>query len=326
MADPELIREHMRGMGLRSAGSMSMAAVAAPTQYPLGPPTITGTTFTVDLALNNPTRMITPMVQDLTRERFFAERAFTNSGGLTGGALVYDEMIKDDLYLARDIQRVAPGTEFPIVAGERRAPKVAEVEKWGAKFFFTDEARDRNDVALFTNFVRQLSNTVVRKINQRTVEALDAAVTASSRSVAGVAWDDVVTAGATPSNYNLFPARDFAKADLVAEQEELGIDYNLWVINPNEMYHLEGIYGDRLDALLDSFDIDIFVTNRVAVGIGYALAEGQVGEMRTEKPYGTETWRDPNGKEQTWVQGSVRPLWAVNNPYAVLKFTGLNTP
>jgi hypothetical protein len=64
----------------------------------------------------------------------------------------------------------------------------------------------------------------------------------------------------------------------------MDMDYNLWIMNPNEMFNLEGIYGDKLGALLDSYDIDIFVTNRVAAGSAYAVAEGQVGEMRVEKP------------------------------------------
>jgi hypothetical protein len=331
-ADPELLR-----MGLKSAGERVMARfdprsvgmpdiMAAPypgaVVNPLGPPTISTTNFTVDLALRNPTRVITPIVMDLTVQRFFVDRAFTSAGGVTGGAVVYDD-VAIDLYADRDVQRVQPGTEFPIISFSRRAPKVAEVEKWGGKFYYTDEARDRNDVSQFTNALRQLGNTIVRKINQRGVEVLEAAITAAARSSSGNNWSTVVTAGGTPSNFTAYPARDFARADMIAEQEELGIDYNLWVLNPAQMFDLEGIYGDKLGALLDSFDIDIFVTNRVPAGIAYALAEGQVGEMRVEQPLATETWRDPNGKQQTWVQSSVRPLMFANNPYAVLKFTGL---
>jgi hypothetical protein len=216
-----------------------------------------------------------------------------------------------------------PGSEFPIVSFSRRAPAAAVVEKWGGKFYFLDEARDRNLISEFTKAMRQLSNTIVRKINQRGVQILESFITANSRSVVGVSWGGVNTTYAAGSNWPLFPARDFAKADLIAEQEEMDMDYNLWIMNPNEMFNLEGIYGDKLGALLDSYDIDIFVTNRVAAGSAYAVAEGQVGEMRVEKPLSTETWRDPNGKEQTWVQSSVRPLMYANNAFAVLKFTGL---
>lgn len=339
-ADPALLRERIADLAMFDAVGDYVAAstmwsppgpapVAAapypsPIAHPLGPPTISTTSFTVDLALKNPTRVITPMVLDLTRERFFADRAFTSAGGVTGGAVVYDDVVASDLYADRDVQRVAPGTEFPIVSFSRRAPRAAEVEKWGGKFYYTDEARDRNDVSLFARAVRQLANTIVRKLNQRAVEILEAVITANSRTVSGQDWSTVNTTFASGSNWTGMPAFDFAKADLTAEQEELGIDYNLWVMNPMQYFHLQGIYGSDLDALLNSFDIDVFVTNRVAAGVAYAIAEGQVGEMRVEKPYSTESWRDPNGKEQTWVQGSVRPLMFANNPYAVLKFTGLD--
>jgi hypothetical protein len=334
-ADPEILRQQLRRSGLVSADGFSAARFEGPPPvqaapfagsivYPLGAPTIVGTEFRIDIALQNPTRVITPMVLDLTRQRFFVDRVFASAGGVTGGAVVYDIVVYPDLYADRDVQRVEPGTEFPIVTFSRRAPAAAVVEKWGGKFYFTDEARDRNELSQFTKAMRQLSNTIVRKINQRGVQILEAFITANSRTVVGVSWGSVNTTYAGGSNWPLFPARDFAKADLIAEQEEMDMDYNLWILNPSDMFNLEGIYGDKLGALLDSYDISIFVTNRIAAGTAYAVAEGQVGEMRIESPLATETWRDPNGKQATWVQSSVRPLMYANNGFAVLKFTGIS--
>jgi hypothetical protein len=336
-ADPELLRMELDKMGLRSAGSFSAArfepgqaadvgaaAFGGAVVYPLAAPTIVGTEFRIDLALANPTRVLLPMVIDLTRLRFFVDRVFRSAGGVTGGAVVYDIAAANQAFADRDVQRVEPGTEFPIVTFSRPAPAAAQVEKWGGKFFFTDEARDRNNTSQFTNAMRQLANTIIRKINQRGVQILESLITANSRTIAGVSWGSTNTlTGAGGSNWTAYPARDFAKADLQSETEEMGVDYNLWIMNPAEVYNLEGIYGDKLGALLSSFGISIFVTNRVAAGTAYSVAEGQVGEMRVEKPIGVETWRDPNGKEQTWVQSSVRPLMFGNNPFAVLKFTGL---
>jgi len=327
--DPEFERMRFRDaeqfIAARWEGPPAVAAAPYPGAVvnPLGPPTISGTTFSIDIALQNPTRVITPMVLDLTRQRFFVDRVFTSAGGVTGGAVIYDLVVTPDYYMDRDIQRVEPGSEFPIVAFSRRAPAAAVVEKWGGKFYFLDETRDRNNIAEFTKAMRQLANTVVRKINQRGVQILEAFITASSRTFTGVSWGSVNTTYAAGSNWPLFPARDFAKADLIAEQDEMDMDYNLWVMNPTEMFNLEGIYGDKLGALLDSYDIDIFVTNRMTAGQAYALAEGAVGEMRIEAPLSTETWRDPNGKQQTWVQSSVRPVMYANNAFAVLKVTGL---
>jgi hypothetical protein len=329
--DPELARMHARAHGF-TAAQFSPAAQPAPVMAapfagaitnPLGPPAFSGTTFSIDIALQQPTRVLLPMTLDLTRLRFFVDRIFTSAGGVQGGAVVYDVAVTPDLYMDRDIQRVEPGSEFPEVAFSRRAPSVATVEKWGAKFRFLDEARDRNNIGEFTRAMRQMSNTIVRKINQRGVQILEAFITANSRTVVGVSWGSVNTTQAAGSNWPLFPARDFAKAALVSEQEEMGIDYNLWILNPADMFNLEGIYGANLGALLASYGVDIFVTNRIAAGTAYAVAENQVGEMRVEQPLQTVTWRDPNGKEQTWVQSSVRPLMFANNGFAILKFTGL---
>jgi len=317
-------REFIVKMGEQFAASQAFAAApySGAIAHPLGPPTVTNTTLTVDQALNAPQR-ITRMVMDLTKQRFFVDRVFSSGGGVTGGAVIYDELAGNDLYADRDVQRVAPGSEFPEVTFSRRAPKVAEVEKWGGKFFFTDEARDRNNVGEFTRAVRQLSNTIVRKINQRGVDVLEAAVTANSRSVVGNDWSAVVTAGSSASAANLWPAFDFADANRQADVEELGVVYDLAIMNPVQYLELATVYGPDLDAMLASVGFDIYVTNRVAAGVMYIVASGQVGEMRLEQPLSSETWRDPDGKQQTWVQSSVRPLFFVDNPYAVLKFTGL---
>lgn len=308
--------------GVLVAGEAIMALTSNPVQHPLGIPTVSGTAMTVDLALNAPTR-VTRTLMDLTLQRFFADRVFSNTGGVSGGAVVYDELIANDLYLDRDIERVAPGDEFPMVTGSRRAPKVAEVEKWGGKFFVTIEARDRNDVSVFTRNIRQLANTIVRKINMRAVEVLEAAVQASpTRQVTGNSWGSVITAGATASNSTLWPGFDFARAQSLAEIDELGIVYDLWIMNPADYLQLARIYGLGLNDLLASLGISIFVTNRVAAGTAYVVAERQPGQMRIEQPLATEQWYEEK-TQRFWTQSSVRPLMFVDNRFAVLKFVGL---
>jgi hypothetical protein len=306
---------------IKAAGNPFEAQYGNPTIYPLGPPTISTTTITVDLALNQPTR-ITRTLMDLTLQRFFADRVFTSSGGVSGGAVVYDVIVANDIYLNRDIALVSPGDEFPLVTSLRRAPSVAQVEKWGGKFFITNEARDRNDVAVFVRQTRQLANTIVRKMNQRAVDILTAAVNANSRTVVGNNWQTVVTTGASASNATLWPARDFARAALIADQEELGIVYTLFIMNPQEYFQLATIYGNALYQLINSLGLDIFVTNRVAAGTMFAVAEGQAGQMRIEQPLQTETWYEQE-TQRTWTQASVRPVMFIDNPHAILEFTGL---
>lgn len=290
--------------------------------HPLGPPTVSGTNITVDTMLNQPTR-VTRMIMDLSLQRFIADRIFASAGGVTGGAVIYDEAVANELYATRDVERVSPGSEFPEITTDRQAPKVAEVEKWGGRVYIVDEARDRNNGAMFTNKVRQLTNTIVRKINQRAIQILEASITSSGQTATGVNWQTVVTGGSSQSNATLWPARDFALAARMAEEDELGISYDLWLLNPQEYAQLVVIYGaGGLTELLSALNITIYVSNRVVAGTAYVVASQQVGEMRIEKPLGTETWREP-GRERTAVQASVRPVMYVTNPYAVLKFTGL---
>jgi hypothetical protein len=304
-------------------GCLRASTFPAAVAHPLGPPTVTTTFINVDLALQQPTRT-TRTLMDLTLQRFFVDRVFTSAGGVSGGAVIYDELQANDLYLLRDVQRVAPGAEFPLITSERRVPKVATVEKWGGKFFITDEARDRNNVSEYTRQVRQLANTIVRKINQLGVFTLDTAINAApARTFIGNNWTTVVTTGSSASNAPLWPARDFSKAQMIAEQEEMGMVYDLWIINPQEYLNLATIYGPDLNDLLASVGVELYVTNRVAAGTAYVVASGQVGEMRVEQPLATETWRDGDGRQMTWIQSSVRPLMFVDNRFAVLKATGL---
>jgi hypothetical protein len=94
--------------------------------------------------LNQPTR-VTRAVNDISLQNFWADRLFSIPGGVSGGTVLYDVLTSNDLYPTRDVQNVEPGGEFPILTMDRPTPQVAQVEKFGGKFFVTDEARDRND-------------------------------------------------------------------------------------------------------------------------------------------------------------------------------------
>jgi hypothetical protein len=239
--------------------------------------------------------------------------------------VVYDQITQNQLYLDRDVASVAPGGEFPIVTGHRLAPGVAPVEKWGGKYFFTDEARDRNDLSLFRTRNVQLGNTIVRKLNQRAVAALEVAIgsTAGATTIVGHNWEAAVPAGAAPTAPSAQPHADWAAAQLLADQMELGVNLNTLLVNPVQANTMRLFYGQYLQAVLTDAGIDEFYSsNRVPAGEAYVLEGGEVGGMRVEKPLGTETWREPE-EEKTWVQASVRPVFYVTNPYAVFKLTGL---
>lgn len=295
-----------------------------PVAHPLAAPVVSGDTITIDTMLQQPTR-ITAFLQDLTLQRFILDRLFSSDGGVTGGAVIYDLMTENELYLDRDVEPVAPGAEFPIVTSARRAPRVASVEKFGGKYFFTDEARDRNDQSAFRNENIKLANTIVRKLNARAIETLEAAITANGglSNFTGNDWSAAIPNGSSPSAPALTPAADLARAQLLADQRELGMRFNIALVNPVQLNEARLFYGGQLAQVLEDNGFDeMYASNRVPSGTAYVVAEGQLGEMRLEQPLASETWREA-GTERTWVQSSVRPVMFVNNPFAVVKITGL---
>lgn len=298
---------------------------ASQVAYPLAPPALSGNALTVDLALRQPTR-ITRRIMDLTLQKFIVDRIFNVAAGtVTGGAVVYDQQTINELYTDRDVERVGPGDEFPIVGSQRPVPKVAAVEKWGGKFFITDEAKDRNNAGFFDNQVVQLANTIVRKVNTRAVETLEAAITAlgGAGTFVGHNWASVVTGGSAQTNNSSWPAADFAMAQFSADTDELGVTYDLWIVNPKQRMDLAITYGANLAEVLAAMGVEMFASNRVANGTAYAVARGQVGELRVEQPLGTETWRE-QANQRNWVQASVRPVMYVTNPFSIKRVTGLN--
>lgn len=300
-----------------------MPTATAPVQYPLGPPVVTGPSLTVDMALQQPTR-VTRRLSDITLQRFITTYLFAAGGGVTGGAVVYDQLLLNELYTSRDVESVGPGDEFPIVTSERQTPQVARVDKWGGKIFITDEARDRNDVAHFNNEVGKLGNTIVKRINTNAVATLEATITAFAGALTftGNNWSAVVTGGASQTNASGWPAADLAKATMLADIDELGVVYDTLLLNPAQYAQLAVVYGPNFLEVLRALGYTAYSSNRVPAGTGYFAARGQVGELRVEKALGTETWREEKN-QRTWLQASVRPVMYITNPYSVRKVVGL---
>src|SRR6188768_3221918 len=147
-------------------------------QHPLASPTVVGNTITVDMMLQNPTR-VTALLADLTLQKFLINYIFDSAGGVEGGAVIYDQPTVNELYPERDVQQVAVGAEFPIITADRRAPKVALVEKWGGKVWIPDEAVARNQSGVYMRELRKLANAMVRKLNTRAIAILEAAIAAN---------------------------------------------------------------------------------------------------------------------------------------------------
>jgi hypothetical protein len=295
--------------------------------YPYGQPSVSGDTITVDWLMEEP-RRISNLLANLALQRFFVNEIFSPAGPITGGAVAYEQRTENDLYAARDVSKVEPGDEFPIVAFERGEVLTAQVEKFGGKFFVTDEARRRNKVGRVNRALLQLSNTIQRKTQQRALAELTAAVTAHSRTAAGTSWGDAAGTAAGSQVPTIGVLADLTAVEKANEVAELGYVYNMAIMNPQEWRNgrlAAGGQSSDFRALLADSGIDrVWVTNRKTAGTVYWLARGQVGELGYEVPLSTEKWRDPDGRQQDWIQSSVLPIVYVTDPFAILETTGHN--
>lgn len=293
-------------------------------EYPLGTPSLAGNSLTVDVMLKEPTR-INAYLSNIALKNYFAERIFTNGGGVSGGALVYSQLTGNDLFPTRGAQIVAPGAEFPEVTFDRPAPLTAQVEKLGGKFRVTDEARDRNDLSAIQTEGVKLGNDITRQLHARALAELAAAVTTvgSDVQMTATSWGDAAALTMTTTANNLLPTKDFAELRRRAAVQEFGVDYNLLIVNPQERANFEIIFGGNGAQVLAANGIEMLVSNQVTAGTAFAVAAGQVGQVRYEQPLRTVTYRKEEN-EATWVQSSVRSVFAVTNPYSVQYLTGLN--
>jgi hypothetical protein len=292
-------------------------------QHPLGPPTVSGNDITVDVMMEEPTR-VTRFLSDITLQDFILEDLFVSAGGVSGGAVIYDQPTVNELYPERDVQQVEVGAEFPVLTSDRRAPLVALVEKWGGKVWIPDEAVRRNQSMVYQRELRKMANAMVRKLNTRAIQIIEAAITAGSglHDMTGHDWDAIILDGNSPTVPTSRASADFITAQMERNQQELGIVFDRLIMNPAQEAALMIAYGEKYPTLLQAHGLTPRVSNRVAAGTAYLVASGQLGEMRVEKPLSTETWRERK-TQRNWTQTDWVGVFYVANPYAVMKLTGL---
>lgn len=292
-------------------------------RYPLGGPTVSGTAVTVDFLLQD-TKRITRLLSSLVLQGYYIDRIFSPAGDIQGGAVEYEQITSNDLFANRDVQRVEPGSEFPIVGFDRPTILTAQVEKFGGKFDVTDEARRRNRAGRVNRAMLQLANTIRRKTQQRALFELDAAVTAFSRTASGTGWATAAATAQATQVATVGPLADLTAVVKSNEVTELGYTYNLAIMNPQEWRNGVLAAGSQaaFNALFAAYGFSIWLTNRQTAGKIKWVAERMVGELGYEVPLNTETWRDKDGKQQDWFQSFVLPIVYVTDPFAILETTG----
>jgi hypothetical protein len=313
---------------------------ASPTTYPLGAPSIVGSTVTVDELLNNPSR-IDRDIMDLAATRLYMDRIFTAAGGLDGGALIFERpnAAATDLYGDREPKEVAPGTEFPEQTFQRGVPMIARPRKIGNKFFVTKEAAKRNNPRTLRQDIQRAANTINRRVELMGLAELSAVVTAESRFRTGTSWSTY--AGLTQANrtYTSGPVADIMAALAQGDTEERGVQFDSIILHPNQAIAvkqafpemtLQQVFNLAADATGEGVSTggirNVFVTPRAAAGVATVFEASNVGEWRNEFPFESESeWEGPaSGGRQRWVyQWSISPLFAVDNQFAILEIRGI---
>lgn len=307
---------------------------ANPSQNPLSPVTVSGNTFTVDRWLKSPTIFSRSMADMVVGDAdYFLDRVFTPVTGVSGGSVMYDPIEANSLFGDREIEEIAPGDEFPILTSQRGEPKVARVKKFGGQIYIPDEARDRNQTWVWEREKIKLGNNLKRQLNVVGVAVLDAAiadsdaVTGGSRTAAGISWGDAAALTQSSVAPTLMPSADFAAIKKRSYDEKQNVRFDTMIVNPQEDYNLELIYGERVggkQALLSRFGItNYFVTDQQTAGKVKWVAGGQVGGFGVEKPIFTETWRTP-GNQRTDLSVTALPVFWADNRWAIYETSGHN--
>jgi hypothetical protein len=300
---------------------------ASPTFLPLSGPTISGTTITVDQALNQPTRILRDIAR-LAEQRFFANRVFAPAGGVEGGAILFElpPSLQTDLFAERGVQEVAPGQEAPVLTFLRGVPVLTKPRKLMGKFPVTKEARKRNDARLLQRAMVQTANTIALTLDAMAVAVLNAAITANSRTLAGQSW--ATAAGITNLNTSGTnqATSDVLSARKLIELETRGHNLDSALIHPNQELSLAQAAsraGVSIDQIFATAGINNwFSTPRVTAGTAILYEAGNVGGWANEFPLAQDTWYE-NETESWWYQWSVSPAMFVDEPYGLVQLTGI---
>lgn len=287
-------------------------------------PELSGTRrLTVDYALKQPTIM-RARIAELADEQILLPKFFRTLGAkIQGGGMLYSVIQASDFFTS-DVEKRNARAEYKVVEGVDPEPKLAVVEDWGGKFQVGVEEITRNDVNYLDQQTTQLANTIARKLDVRAMAELTAAVTGAN-VVPGHDWGALVTVGPevdlTPSAE--LPTADLSAAQLASDLQELGVKHDLLVVHPNEAHSLRVSYGDKLDAMLKSANLEgMFANARVTAGTAWAIEKGKVGTVGFEFPLTVDAWED-KATRSWWVQAYVVPAFGVDRPFAAKKLTGL---
>jgi hypothetical protein len=292
-----------------------------PSPYPYPAPTIAGVNITVSAYLQNVPR-VQRAIENLALQRFVTDLIFSAGPAATGGAVVYDQVTAVDLYLARDVQEIEPGSEFPILNDTEPSPLVAIAKKYGGEVLLSDESvrRDRRD--LLNREMTRLRNTIVRKYDTLSMTALRNAPV--NTLTASGDWSTAATdiLKDTASAINLISLLDMGyepDTALINPAQELDLlsDADIRAALPRERSDVPIATG-KLGRLLG---LDWVVSNRVNAGEVFIMQRKAAGSISDEVPIYARTIHDDR-REAWFIHGARVGVPYITDPKAVTRVTG----
>lgn len=289
--------------------------------FPPAPPVVNGTTITVSQFLTNPAR-VQRAIQDLTLQRFVTDVVFGAGPTATGGAVVYDQVTANDLYLRDDVQEIEPGGEFPLLGDTDAGPLVAIARKYGGEVPITDEQARRDNRNILNRQMTKLRNTIVKRTDTVAMAALRAAplITQVASGDWSLAATDIVSDLATAANA-------ISRLDLgyVADTVLIAPDQELDLLKDKDIR--DALPRERDDSLIRTgnlgrlMGLDFVVSNRILPGEVFVLMRRVIGGVSDEVPLYARPIPEPR-RERTFIHGARVVTPYVTDPKAGVRITG----
>jgi hypothetical protein len=256
------------------------------TAFPIAGATGSSTSVTVDYLLANPDVLAADVV-DIAAEEFWVTSFFDMGLRTTNGSVLIETASSDidtDLYPVDDVERVTELVENPLIQGSRLTVTSIPIEEWGAAFIVSERMKRRGQLRAVTRLTTQLSNAMTRKMEQRGIAALDAALTAASRVTPApqpLATINAKTYDAKTNNDWVLDS--FVIAQTGAANAQRGANYNTVVINNNTKLKLGRALGHtNVEAAFATIDLKLETSVQVADGEAYIGEAGQFGGFAWE--------------------------------------------
>lgn len=295
--------------------------------FPGVAPTVADGVITLDMMLQEPTR-IARYIADITALGMFTDRIFS-TGEAKGGAILYEVALKNALLADDHNGVIAPGGNYPTVDVTTDAPKVIKTVKVGGKFSVTDEAAKRNDLTMMQRRAQRVANTMVYDLDGMGMQAVREALTAYDADIIKVesgGWATINKTKKLDQTAAKSIRADINKAFTEGRKSQMGYVYNLLALHPDDHLEFSNAFDDdeAETKFLQNKGLEVISSPLATKGEGWLIAEQQVGTMGVEEGITTTTYRDED-RDLTWTKTRAMLAYAVTDPLAVIKITGLGS-